>query len=344
MNDYFEKRRHEPYYKYVRTLLGLLSYNAKSICDVGSNGTDMISWLPCQEKVSIDIGTPLYAEGVQSIKADFLEHNFSRKFDIVTCFQVMEHIGDEQIHAFANKLMAITEHLLVISVPYKWSKGACKWHKQDPVDESKFFEWFSTPPPESLLKPVFSRVIYNKGKTGRLVVVFASNYISESLDSLNEATNWLIRFNDYNALQTLNKFKPYITSRISIQLRSTEGDLQIISFSDKNAEIVRPDWIQKDGSGYVILSHVDKLECVAKATVDGQIVLNLSGMWVPDPEDKSKNVPYWIDYTKLTLNEKVIFDVATPTCFNKPYRYNMNVKAGEEIKIQYEWLPHRSDV
>lgn len=193
------------------------------------------------------------------------------------------------------------------------------------------------PPESSSLKPVFSRVIYNEHKTGRLVVVFASNYISESLNSLNETTNWLIRFNDNNTVQIFNKPKPYITSRISIQLRSTEGDFKIISFSDKNAEILQPDWIKKDGRGYVILSGVDKLELVAKATVDGQIVLNLSGMWTP------KLFPYWIDYTKLTVNEEVVFDVVTPTWFKKPYVYNMNVKADEVIKIQYEWLPHRSD-
>ena len=154
MEAYFEKRRHEPYYKYVRTLLGILSCNAKSVCDVGSNGTDMISWLPCQEKVSIDLRNPLYADGVQ----------------------------------------------LIVSVPYKWAKGFCKYHKQDPVDESKLAEWFANS--STTLKPVFSRVIYNSKKfrngenIGRLVVVFASSYISESLSSLNEADNWLIRYND----------------------------------------------------------------------------------------------------------------------------------------------------
>lgn len=127
-------------------------------------------------------------------------------------------------------------------------------------------------------------------------------------------------------------------------MRSTEGDFQIISISDKNAEILQPDWIRKDGMGYVILSHVEKLKLVTKATIDGQIVLNLSGMRVPDPENKSKIIPYWIDYTKLTVNDEVIFDVLTPTCFKKPYRYIMNVKAGDEVKMQYEWLPHRNDI
>ena len=138
-------------------------------------------------------------------------------------------------------------------------------------------------PPETFLKPVLSRVIYNKNKTGRLFVVFASSYIAESLDSLNETNNWLIRFNDDNATQIFKKFKSFITARTSIQLQSTEGDLQIVFLSDDKAEVIQPDWIKKGGIGYVILSHVGEVKLVAKA------------------------------------------------------------KAGEEIKIQYEWLPHRSD-
>ena len=191
MNTYFEERKHSPYYKYVRTLLGILSYNADSVCDVGSNGTDMISWLPCKEKVSIDLRNPLRAEGIQSIKADFITYDFSRKFDIVTCFQVLEHIDDEHVKLFANRLLETAENLLIVSVPYLWAKGACKYHLQDPVDQIKFASWFDISS-ESKLKPVFSRVIYDDKRIGRLVVVFASKYIAESLDSLNETETWLI--------------------------------------------------------------------------------------------------------------------------------------------------------
>ena len=191
MNTYFEERKHSPYYKYVRTLLGILSYNADSVCDVGSNGTDMISWLPCKEKVSIDLRNPLRAEGIQSIKADFITYDFSRKFDIVTCFQVLEHIDDEHVKLFANRLLETAENLLIVSVPYLWAKGACKYHLQDPVDQIKFASWFDISS-ETKLKPVFSRVIYDDKRIGRLVVVFASKYIAESLDSLNETETWLI--------------------------------------------------------------------------------------------------------------------------------------------------------
>ncbi len=193
MNTYFEERKHSPYYKYVRTLLGILSYNADSVCDVGSNGTDMISWLPCKEKVSIDLRNPLRAEGIQSIKADFITYDFSRKFDIVTCFQVLEHIDDEHVKLFANRLLETAENLLIVSVPYLWAKGACKYHLQDPVDQIKFASWFDISS-ETKLKPVFSRVIYDNKRIGRLVVVFASKYIAESLDSLNETETWLINY------------------------------------------------------------------------------------------------------------------------------------------------------
>ena len=140
-----------------------------------------------------------------------------------------------------------------------------------------------------------------------------------------------------------DNFEPYITARIDIQLRSTEGDFQIVSLSDEKAKITQPDWIKKGGIGYLIFSYAGRLEFVAKAAVDGRINLNLRGKWIPNPEDKKKLIPYWIDYTKLIVNGKLIFDKLTPAWHDKPYNYTMETKAGEEIKVEYEWLPHRSD-
>jgi len=141
----------------------------------------------------------------------------------------------------------------------------------------------------------------------------------------------------------VDKFPPYVTSRMDIKLQSTKGDFQILSMSDNQAEVIKPTWLQKGGIGYQIQSYAGKMEFVAKATADGKINLNLLGLDVRDPKDNSKRIPYWIDYTKLTVNGKSIIDKRTPAWHDKVYRYNMDVKAGEEIKIQVEWLPHRSD-
>ena len=86
------------------------------------------------------------------------------------------------------------------------------------------------------------------------------------------------------------------------------------------------------------------MEFIAKSVADGQIKLKLMGIDVRTPEDNSKRIPYWIDYTKLTVNGKVVFDKLTPAWHDKAFSHNIDVKAGEEIKIQVEWLPHRSDV
>ena len=143
--------------------------------------------------------------------------------------------------------------------------------------------------------------------------------------------------------QVPGNFKPYITARIDVKLVTTEGDFQIISVSDEKATVDKPNWFQKDGVGYVIQTCAGKLEIKAKTTVKGQVTFRLRGMDIRTPEDKSKRVPYWIDYTKFEVDGKTVFDKLTPVWHDKLYRHSIAVEAGEEIKIQVEWLPHRSD-
>ena len=139
------------------------------------------------------------------------------------------------------------------------------------------------------------------------------------------------------------RFRRHIFARIDIKLFTKTGDLQILSLSDDKAELIKPLFFQKNGVGYVIQSCVGALTFIAKSSVDGKISLSLKGLDVRDPDDKSKRIPYWIDYTKLAMNEQTIFDTITPAWHDKPYAYTVDAKADEEIKIRVEWLPHRSD-
>ncbi|MBR4905118.1 MAG: glycosyltransferase [Selenomonadaceae bacterium] len=145
-------------------------------------------------------------------------------------------------------------------------------------------------------------------------------------------------------VELIRKFSDYFTSRIDIKLRSTdEGKLQIVSVSDDKAEVKRAGWLKKNENGYFIQSYNGKMEIVAKPTSDGQITLFLKGLDVRNPEDKSKRIPYWVDYSKLTVNGEIVFDELKPIWHDKPYRYTLDVKAGEEIIVQAEWLPHKGD-
>ena len=122
---------------------------------------------------------------------------------------------------------------------------------------------------------------------------------------------------------------------------TTEGDFKILSISDDKAQVTKPAWFQNGGVGYQIQSRAGKLEITAKGSVNGLIKVWLMGVDVRNPSDKTKRVPYWIDYSKLTINGATIFDKVTPTWHDKAYIYNFDdAKADEEIKFQIEWLTY----
>ena len=160
---YAGKRKRLLYYQHLRSLLLTISGPSDSICDGGSHDVDMISFLPCEKKYSIDVRYPLSAEGVEGIKGNYLDHDFEG-LDIITCFQVLEHIDDDMVGAFAQKLLS-DARIAVISVPYMWPKGKCKWHKQDPVDVDKIIEWFGK-------NPVFLHVVTERWGNSRIIAVF----------------------------------------------------------------------------------------------------------------------------------------------------------------------------
>ena len=132
-----------------------------------------------------------------------------------------------------------------------------------------------------------------------------------------------------------------LTARLDIKLLSPEGDFQILSaVDDKTTTVLKPGWLQKNGVGYQIESCAENLELVVKAEVDGQIDLLLRGIDIRTAEDRATRIPYWIDYTRLTINDKIIFNNRFPAWHGKFYRHRMDAKADEEITIQVEWQPH----
>lgn len=148
--------------------------------------------------------------------------------------------------------------------------------------------------------------------------------------------------------QIIQEFTSCFTARIDAKFvpktAVADSDFQIISVSDDKAKVEKPDWLQKDGIGYLIKSYVGKLEVVFQATTDGEILFKLRGLYVYDKPNKSKLIPYWIDYTALIINDTKVLNELTPTSHNKPYTHKIDVKTGEEINVKLEWFPHRGDI
>ena len=86
--------------------------------------------------------------GVELITADFYKWTPSKAYDVVLCLQVLEHLSRPA--TFAKKLFHTGKHV-IISVPYKWPKGTCKYHVQDPIDEAKIRGWTGRDPDEEYI-------------------------------------------------------------------------------------------------------------------------------------------------------------------------------------------------
>lgn len=163
MDGYSSVRRNLNYTKRLVELLAeYADKNDESILDVGSRGVDLISHLHFRRKVSIDLVDPLVMEGVVGLKQDFFDYNPYEMFDIVGCFQTLEHIV--RVQDFTDKLFALSRKYVFISVPYKWRRGLCKYHVHDPVDDVKLALWTNR-------TPIFHELVTD-GKYERLICVY----------------------------------------------------------------------------------------------------------------------------------------------------------------------------
>jgi hypothetical protein len=161
---YWDGRKDSVYLHVARLVCKRFGGGPKAVLDVGSNGTPTLEWHrgTAQRLVSVDLGTPYRAPGIESRVQNFFEYVPDAPFDLATCFQVLEHVPDPAV--FARKLLAAAP-VLIVSVPYRWRKGACKYHIHDPVDEAKMLSWFGR-------EPVYSYVASELSGVQRLIQVY----------------------------------------------------------------------------------------------------------------------------------------------------------------------------
>ena len=87
-----------------------------------------------------------------------------KKYDVVVCLQVLEHIDHDIVKKFTQKLFQVGK-TVIISVPYKWELGKCKYHVHDPVDESKLYSWTKRYPKKTW-------IITEKNGVKRLIALY----------------------------------------------------------------------------------------------------------------------------------------------------------------------------
>ena len=137
--SYWNRRKNLKYYTKCRQIVNELSKTNDSILDVGGWKGEFLQTVDFKHKTITDLHEKSSSD-IDFIQGDFLKIEIP-KHDVVTCMQVLEHIDDNNVESFSRKLFEQSNNYVMISVPYKWKKGSCKHHLQDPVDENKVFNW-----------------------------------------------------------------------------------------------------------------------------------------------------------------------------------------------------------
>lgn len=177
--SYWEKRKNLVYYKQVLKLAHKHACWAKSILDVGSFHTPFITqfgWI--DDKVSLD-KRPGKLKGAHAIQADFLKWKPDKIYDVVLCLQVLEHLKNPTL--FARKLLRCGR-VVIISVPYLWSKHMYHRHIQDPVNEAKLLRWLGHPWDEQI-------IVTESSGIQRLIVVLKINSVFKNKNNKSNISN-----------------------------------------------------------------------------------------------------------------------------------------------------------
>ena len=168
MNEGYEKKRYNLLY-YKKTLAIIedkKKLSCNSLIDIGGWKGSFVERIKIPDRTILDLHKMEQKDdNIKRISTNFLTYKTDIRYDIVTCLQVLEHIDDKYVGLFTKKLFEMAKRYVIISVPYKWKKGACKWHLQDPIDEKKLFSWTKKTPNNQY-------IITEKNGIQRLIAVY----------------------------------------------------------------------------------------------------------------------------------------------------------------------------
>lgn len=165
-------------------------------------------------------------------------------------------------------------------------------------------------------------------------------YRIEAGESIRLHVEWLPR--RYDNEKIMVRLENYITGRLDFKLNEVENpDLEIKEVSDSDASILKPEWMQEDGVGYVIESQRGVVDILLQSASGGNVTSWLKGKAVPD--SKGNKIPYWIDYKNIRFNEELLFEGTKSAWHDRPIPLSYQIKAGESVRFHAEWQPRMYD-
>ena len=143
-NHYSRSREGMKYYDAIRSEVERLS--GGSILDIGCGGTNLVAAGDFDTRLAVNLD-PVRNYPHPLIVGRWPEVALPQThYDVVLCCQVLEHLLDAQIPEFVTRMLETATRAIVVSVPYRWPRGTCSGHQQDPVNETKLHGWIGRKP------------------------------------------------------------------------------------------------------------------------------------------------------------------------------------------------------
>ena len=162
---------------------------------------------------------------------------------------------------------------------------------------------------------------------------------SEDRPYLSLLSNW------YKKHCLLKENKTLCIKHIQDQLRQTRIDIKnvgtaknSVAIEAENSTVVEPGWFcNTQGRGQVLTSSAGRGKIKIHIISDGKLAINFLG---PDVRFEGKRFPLWIDYRSIKIDGKEILSSPIAVWHDKPWSYQMSVKDGQEVWIEYEQQIH----
>lgn len=148
--NYWTGRENMNYYAKARELADEFCPEGRTLLDVGGAvlaGAKYLTRFERFNRTSVELSNgESTLPGVTVYRQNFLDWTPPRHlFDLVLCLQVLEHLKDEVIPQFTEKLLGVGK-VLIVSVPHVWPAAAEAGHLQDPINVEKFRGWWPSDP------------------------------------------------------------------------------------------------------------------------------------------------------------------------------------------------------
>ena len=133
----------------------------------------------------------------------------------------------------------------------------------------------------------------------------------------------------------------YIIARLNalrIDIKNWGNKDNAVTIEAQNSKITSPGWFRNtQGEGKVLTSTENKGKIKISVIRDGKLSVNFRG---PDVRFEGKRFPVWINYKSIKIDGKEVLSSPVAIWHDNPWRYEMPVKDGQKIWLEYERRAH----